>query len=104
MFRVGGSTKTFVATVVLRLVAGGKVGLDAPAADHLPRFGPDRRITVRMPLQHTSGLFDFSGGYYDDGTPVVRWSSAGPGCRRSSPVSRNGAAPPPEGVRARSRA
>jgi len=34
------------------------VGLDAPVADYLPEFGLDRRITVRMLLQHTSGLFD----------------------------------------------
>ncbi|ONI81705.1 alkaline D-peptidase [Actinosynnema sp. ALI-1.44] len=75
-FRVGSNTKTFVATVVLQLVAEGKVGLDAPAADYLPGFGLDRRITVRMLLQHTSGVFNFTGEYYDDGTvvPGITWS------------------------------
>ncbi|MFK0257059.1 serine hydrolase domain-containing protein [Streptomyces sp. NPDC090445] len=74
-FRVGSSTKTFVSTVVLQLAAEGKVGLDAPAADHLPGFGLDRRITVRMLLQHTSGLFSFTGEYYPDGTivPGIPW-------------------------------
>ncbi|MFC7604841.1 serine hydrolase domain-containing protein [Streptosporangium amethystogenes subsp. fukuiense] len=36
--------------------------------DYLPEFGLDRKITVRMLLQHTSGVFNFTGEYYDDGT------------------------------------
>ncbi|MFB9532665.1 serine hydrolase domain-containing protein [Nonomuraea roseola] len=66
--RIGSNTKTFTATLVLQLVAEGKVGLDTPAADYLPEFGLDERITVRMLLQHTSGVFNFSGEVYDDGT------------------------------------
>ncbi len=74
-FRIGSTTKTFTATVVLQLVAEGKIGLDSPADDYLPRFGLDRRITVRMLLQHTSGLFNYTGEYYDDGTvaPGIPW-------------------------------
>ncbi|MDP9843042.1 serine hydrolase domain-containing protein [Streptosporangium lutulentum] len=67
-FRVGSSTKTFVATVVLQLVADGEIGLDAPVADHLPEFKLDRRITVRMLLQHTSGLYAYTGEFRPDGT------------------------------------
>ncbi|WP_250907170.1 serine hydrolase [Nonomuraea sp. NEAU-A123] len=66
--RIGSNTKTFTATVVLQLVAEGKIGLDTPAADYLPEFGLDERITVRMLLQHTSGVFNFTGEVYDDGT------------------------------------
>ncbi|WP_438290656.1 serine hydrolase domain-containing protein [Streptomyces sp. HUAS TT7] len=69
-FRIGSITKTFTATLVLRLVAEGKIGLDTPADDYLPEFGLDRQITVRMLLQHTSGLFSFTGEIYDDGTIV----------------------------------
>lgn len=69
-FWVGSSTKTVTATVVLQLVAEGRVGLDAPVADHLPELGLDRRITPRMLLQHTSGLFAYTGEVYDDGTVV----------------------------------
>ncbi|MDX3109776.1 serine hydrolase domain-containing protein [Nonomuraea angiospora] len=68
--RIGSNTKTFTATLVLQLVAEGKIGLDTPAAHYLPEFGLDRRITVRMLLQHTSGLFNFTGEVYDDGTIV----------------------------------
>jgi D-alanyl-D-alanine carboxypeptidase len=75
-FRIGSSTKTFVATLVLRLVAEGKIGLDSPVDDYLPPFGLDRRITVRMLLRHTSGVFNFTGEYYDDGTvvPGIPWA------------------------------
>ncbi|WP_227979368.1 serine hydrolase domain-containing protein [Nocardia spumae] len=66
--RIGSNTKTFVATLVLQLVAEGKIELDAPVAEYLPEFGFDTRITVRMLLQHTSGVFNFTGEYYPDGT------------------------------------
>ncbi|MGV9326820.1 serine hydrolase domain-containing protein [Streptosporangium sandarakinum] len=68
--RIGSNTKTFTATVVLQLVAEGKIGLDTPVDDYLPEFGMDRRITVRMLLQHTSGVFNFTGEYFEDGTFV----------------------------------
>jgi D-alanyl-D-alanine carboxypeptidase len=55
---------------VLQLVAEGKIELDTPAADYLPEFGLDERITVRMLLQHTSGLFNFIGEVYEDGSIV----------------------------------
>ncbi|MEQ4724876.1 serine hydrolase domain-containing protein [Nonomuraea sp. B19D2] len=69
-FWAGSVTKTFTATLVLQLVAEGKIALDAPAAGYLPELGLDRRITVRMLLQHTSGLFNYTGEHYDDGTVV----------------------------------
>ncbi|MFE0376057.1 serine hydrolase domain-containing protein [Streptomyces inhibens] len=77
--RIGSNTKTFTATVVLQLVAEGTIGLDAPVADYLPEFEPDRKITVRMLLQHTSGVFNFTGEYYDDGTfaPGIPATTAG---------------------------
>ncbi|MFG3437727.1 serine hydrolase domain-containing protein [Nonomuraea sp. NPDC047897] len=68
--RIGSNTKTFTATVVLQLVAEGKIELDAPADDYLPEFGLDRRITVRMLLQHTSGVFNVTGDFDPDGTYV----------------------------------
>ncbi|MFD4910946.1 serine hydrolase domain-containing protein [Kitasatospora purpeofusca] len=70
-FRIGSSTKSFVATSVLLLVAEGRIGLDTPAGDYLPEFGLDPRITVRMLLQHTSGIFNHTGELYEDGTIVL---------------------------------
>ncbi|WP_433663795.1 serine hydrolase domain-containing protein [Nocardia sp. CA-128927] len=73
--RIGSNTKTFTATVVLQLVAEGKIELDTPVADYLPEFGLDERITVRMMLQHNSGIFNFTGEVYPDGTiaPGIPW-------------------------------
>ncbi|WP_336213247.1 serine hydrolase domain-containing protein [Nonomuraea sp. LPB2021202275-12-8] len=68
--RIGSNTKTFTATVVLQLVAEGRIGLDTPVDDYLPELGLDRRITVRMLLQHTSGVFNFTGEVFEDGTFV----------------------------------
>ncbi|MFF9194317.1 serine hydrolase domain-containing protein [Streptomyces sp. NPDC014779] len=67
-FRVGSATKSFVATVVLQLVDEGRLRLEDLVADHLPELGLDRRITVRMLLQHTSGLFNFTGEFAEDGS------------------------------------
>jgi D-alanyl-D-alanine carboxypeptidase len=68
--RIGSNTKTFTATLLLQLVAEGHFGLDDPAAHHLPGLALDPRITARMLLQHTSGIFNFSGEVHDDGTIV----------------------------------
>ncbi|MER5547137.1 serine hydrolase domain-containing protein [Streptomyces sp. NPDC002589] len=77
-FWIGSTTKTFTATLVLQLVAEGRIGLDAPVAGYLPQLALDRRITVRMLLQHTSGLFNYAGGErYDDGTFVPGIPTAG---------------------------
>ncbi|GAA2484144.1 serine hydrolase domain-containing protein [Winogradskya humida] len=67
-FWAGSVAKPFTATVVLQLVGEEKLGLDSPVAQHLPSLGLDERITVRMLLQHTSGLFNYTGEYYADGT------------------------------------
>ncbi|MEU8774301.1 serine hydrolase domain-containing protein [Streptomyces sp. NPDC048606] len=63
-FRIGSTTKTFTATVVLQLVAEGRLDLDDPVEALLPDLvrGADRDargITVRQLLNHTSGLFDY---------------------------------------------
>ncbi|RKF24073.1 class A beta-lactamase-related serine hydrolase [Micromonospora globbae] len=77
--RIGSNTKMFTAALVLQLVAEGKIGLDTPVTDYLPEFGLDKRTTVRMLLQHTSGIFNFTGEYYDDGTfvPGIPATTAG---------------------------
>ncbi|MET8998741.1 serine hydrolase domain-containing protein [Amycolatopsis sp. NPDC004169] len=56
-FRVGSVSKTFTATLVLKLAAQGRLGLDEPIAEYLPGLLPyPEPITVRQLLQHTSGL------------------------------------------------
>ncbi|WP_410673832.1 serine hydrolase domain-containing protein [Amycolatopsis sp. cmx-4-68] len=60
--RVGSVTKTFTAAAVLRQVEAGQLGLDTPIGHYLPRLVPGDRgaaITVRMLLDHTSGLAEY---------------------------------------------
>jgi D-alanyl-D-alanine carboxypeptidase len=60
--RVGSITKTFTAAAVLQQVERGQIGLDLPIGHYLPRLVPGARgaaITVRMLLNHTSGLADY---------------------------------------------
>lgn len=60
--RVGSITKTFVAVAILQQVAKGRIDLDAPIGRYLPHLVPGergRRITVRMLLNHSSGIADY---------------------------------------------
>ena len=60
-FRIGSITKVFVATVVLQLAGEGRLDLDAPVSRFLPGLLPEGdRITVRMLLQHTSGVPNYT--------------------------------------------
>jgi D-alanyl-D-alanine carboxypeptidase len=63
--RGASNVKPMLATVILQLVADGRVALDAPVRTYLPgiippKAGDDGRITVRHLLQHTSGLHNHS--------------------------------------------
>jgi D-alanyl-D-alanine carboxypeptidase len=60
--RVGSITKTFTACAVLQQVERGQIGLDSPIGRYLPRLVPGQRgaaITVRMLINHTSGLAEY---------------------------------------------
>ena len=58
--RIGSLTKTFLATVILQLVDEGGMGLDDPLQDFAPEVPGSEEITVRMLLNHTSGIFDYT--------------------------------------------
>lgn len=64
-FRIGSTTKAFTATVVLKLVAEGRMSLDDTVEKWLPGTvrgnGNDgRAITVKQLLNQTSGLFPYT--------------------------------------------
>ncbi|GHC77427.1 serine hydrolase domain-containing protein [Streptomyces flavofungini] len=67
-FRIWSQTKQMVATVVLRLVEEGKLGVDDKLADLLPEVVEKDlvtradEITVRQLLRHTSGIPDWYAG------------------------------------------
>ena len=59
-FWVGSITKSFVATVVMQLVAEHKLGLEDRVSTLLPgRLRAGRRIRLRNLLNHTSGIPDY---------------------------------------------
>ena len=85
--RIGSNTKTFVATVMLQLVAEGRVSLNDTVAKWLPGVvtgnGNDgAAITIRELLDHTSGLYDFTAAMpalaTSQGYRQSRYSSATP--------------------------
>lgn len=60
-FRMGSNTKTMVATVALQLVAEHRLRLTDPVEKWLPGLIPNgSAITLRMLLDHTSGLFNYA--------------------------------------------
>jgi len=74
LFRIASITKLWTATLVMQLVADGRVDLDAPLVSQLPGFrladaAATKAITPRHLLAHTSGIpgdFGFDGGRGDD--------------------------------------
>ena len=61
--RIGSITKTFVATTLLQLVDEGRLGLDDPVGQWLPGVLPadlGQQVTVRMLLNHTSGIGNYT--------------------------------------------
>ncbi|MFC9582132.1 serine hydrolase domain-containing protein [Streptomyces yangpuensis] len=74
--RVGSVTKTFTAVAVLQQNAKGRVDLDRPAGDYVPDLLPGergRKVTVRMLLNHTSGIED----YIADAFPSLQQGTTG---------------------------
>jgi hypothetical protein len=58
--------------VLLQLAAEGRVGLDTPVARYRPGLLPGGdAITVRMILEHTSGIYDYVNSVPSDGAPLV---------------------------------
>ena len=82
----GSVGKTFVAAVAMQLVHEGRLGLDQPISTWLgsePWFGrlPNARaVTVRMLMNHTSGLvrYEFNDAFLRDlnANPLKRWTPA----------------------------
>jgi CubicO group peptidase (beta-lactamase class C family) len=58
-FAVASISKTFTSALIMALAEEGKIGLEDSVTRYLPGVFVDRRVTVRMLLDHTSGLRDF---------------------------------------------
>lgn len=68
MYTIGSTSKMFVTASIMKLVQEGKIDLDRPVVRYVPQFKmKDKRyrdITVRMLLNHSSGLM---GSTYNNG-------------------------------------
>ena len=62
-FRIGSITKMFTAAIALQLVAERRISLDQPVNEVVPDLLADSRVTIRMLLNHTSGLGDLPPGF-----------------------------------------
>ncbi|ASG23077.1 serine hydrolase domain-containing protein [Nitrospirillum viridazoti] len=64
LYRIASITKLFTATLVMRLVARGRLSLDTVIRAYLPAYkGPAAdRVTLRQLLTHTSGIENFDKG------------------------------------------
>jgi D-alanyl-D-alanine carboxypeptidase len=61
-FPIASITKAFTATVILQLVQLGKLSLSAPGSRWLPYVQDARRITIKMLLGMTSGIYSEPAG------------------------------------------
>ncbi len=60
VFEIGSVTKQFTAALIMKLQEQGKLHLDDPLTNYLGQYGFSSAITIRMLLNHTSGLADYT--------------------------------------------
>lgn len=60
VFRIGSVTKQFAAAAVLKLVEEGKLKLTDPLSQFVPGYPKGEAVTVRMLLNHTSGIKSYT--------------------------------------------
>jgi D-alanyl-D-alanine carboxypeptidase len=60
LWRIGSITKTFTSAVILSLVAEEKIALADPLEKYVPGVPGGDGVTVRMLLNHTSGIFSYT--------------------------------------------
>ncbi|CAM5402112.1 hydrolase [Streptomyces spiroverticillatus] len=81
--RIGSLTKTFTTAAVLQQAERGTIGLDTPIGTYLPHLVPGLRgeqITVRMLINHTSGLAEYLPYVYTSLKAFPDLARTGPEC------------------------
>src|SRR6056297_642319 len=59
-FRIGSISKTFTATIIIKLVEQDKLSLDTKLAKFFPQITNAEKITIEHLLKHRSGLYNFT--------------------------------------------
>ena len=62
LFRMGSITKTFTATIILKLVEKKKLSLDDTLGKLLPEYARWKTITIKQLLNHSSGIYNYTNG------------------------------------------
>jgi D-alanyl-D-alanine carboxypeptidase len=60
VFRIASVTKQFAAAAVLKLAEDGKLSLDDPLTKFVPGYPGGEKVSVRMLLNHTSGIRSYT--------------------------------------------
>ena len=60
VFRIGSVTKQFAAAAALKLAEASKLSLEDPLTKFVPGYPGGKRVTVRMLLNHTSGVRSYT--------------------------------------------
>ena len=61
-FQIASTTKTFTSTVILRLIAAGKLALTDKLSRWYPELPYGDSVNIEQLLTHTSGIWDFTRG------------------------------------------
>ncbi|MCC8146149.1 MAG: beta-lactamase family protein, partial [Bacteroidales bacterium] len=69
-FRVGSISKTFTATVIMKLIENKKLSLDSKLSEFYPQIKNADKITIADLLQHRSGIANFIGV-----TDYMQWNT-----------------------------
>ena len=59
LFQIGSETKSFTATIVLKLEAAGLLSINDSIGKWLPQYSIWKDITIKQLLNHTSGIVDY---------------------------------------------
>jgi CubicO group peptidase (beta-lactamase class C family) len=87
LFWIFSASKPFVAMLVYLLAERGQLRLDDPVAAHWPEFGRNGKdkISIRMVLQHRSGL-PTAGGALGDAMSMADWDRSVRRIERARPI------------------
>ncbi|MDR1056133.1 MAG: beta-lactamase family protein [Prevotellaceae bacterium] len=59
-YRIGSISKTFTATIIMKLIEEGKLSLYSKLSDYYPLISNSSKITIEHLLQHRSGISNFT--------------------------------------------
>ena len=74
LWRIGSVTKTYMAATILSLVRDGKLTLDDALSKWVPGVANTAGVTVKMLLNHTSGIFNCTDDPQFHQDPIKDWT------------------------------